>query len=416
MRRAKEKPAGAAGGLAVSGLGLLGLAHALEAGHVAIQVLEVGELALVEELAGAGAIDLGDLNGEARGLLDVGAVRGARGASRDHLLGSDGHAHDGGARGGGGLQDAVQVVQVIAIGRDVLLGEGEDLGHLAGDARHDVHEIVGDGQDVALHDRRRDGDAVQVDDAVALRGVDGDDGVHALVDLHAVHGLHVDGGVHEGDGLVGQRRGVGADVGGHDDVALEHVAVLVHLDELERRGEGRDRAVAVGHGADHLGAGAQAAEAADAKTEPEGEAREITREYFDEVLSRVLEGDYGVCSLESWDKVTYYHYRPLLSCSYARILSAENNPVEQVVDMIRESSRVYPRPVAIGVFEEPPFGIEAEELQEMLKMIAQDPEKQDIRFTTSSIGTVFLYSNKYLEDGYAEFLAEEQDVGAVMNP
>ena len=139
-------------------------------------------------------------------------------------------------------------------------------------------------------------------------------------------------------------------------------------------------------------------------------------EYFDEVLSRVLEGDYGVCSLESWDKVTYYHYRPLLSCSYARILSAENNPVEQVVDMIRESSRVYPRPVAIGVFEEPPFGIEAKELQEMLKMIAQDPEKQDIRFTTSSIGTVFLYSNKYLEDGYAEFLAEEQDVGAVMNP
>lgn len=130
----------------------------------------------------------------------------------------------------------------------------------------------------------------------------------------------------------------------------------------------------------------------------------------------MLEGDYGVCSLESWDKVTYYHYRPLLSCSYARILSAENNPVEQVVDMIRESSRVYPRPVAIGVFEEPPFGIEAEELQEMLKMIAQDPEKQDIRFTTSSIGTVFLYSNKYLEDGYAEFLAEEQDVGAVMNP
>jgi len=153
-----------------------------------------------------------------------------------------------------------------------------------------------------------------------------------------------------------------------------------------------------------------------AKPKPEGEAREITREYFDEVLSRVLEGDYGVCSLESWDKVTYYHYRPLLSCSYARILSAENNPVEQVVDMIRESSRVYPRPVAIGVFEEPPFGIEAEELQEMLKMIAQDPEKQDIRFTTSSIGTVFLYSNKYLEDGYAEFLAEEQDVGAVMNP
>ena len=160
----------------------------------------------------------------------------------------------------------------------------------------------------------------------------------------------------------------------------------------------------------------KAAEAADAAPEPEAPAREITREYFDEVLARVLEGDYGVCSLESWDKVTYYHYRPLLSASYARILSAENNPLEQVVDMIRESSRVYPRPVAIGVFEEAPFGIAPEKLQEMLRMIARDPEKQDIRFTTSSIGTVFLYSNKYLEDGYADFLAEEQDVSAVMNP
>ena len=35
----------------------------------------------------------------------------------------------------------------------------------------------------------------------------------------------------------------------------------------------------------------KAAEAADAKTQPAGEAREITREYFDEVLARVLEGD-----------------------------------------------------------------------------------------------------------------------------
>ena len=123
-----------------------------------------------------------------------------------------------------------------------------------------------------------------------------------------------------------------------------------------------------------------------------------------------------MAKLESWDKVTYYHYRPLLSASYARILSAENNPIEQMVDMVRESSRVYPRPVVLGMFEEPPFGFTPEELQDMLQHIAKDQDKQDIRYTTSSLGTVFLYSNKYLEDGYADFLAEEQDVGAVMNP
>lgn len=161
-----------------------------------------------------------------------------------------------------------------------------------------------------------------------------------------------------------------------------------------------------------------AAEAAEARETPDEAlpAREITREYFDEVLERVLEGEYGVCRLVSWDKVTYFHYRPLLSCSYARILSAENNPLEQMVDMIRESSRVYPRPVVLGMFEEAPFGFSPEELQEMLKHIARDPEKQDIRYTTSSLGTVFLYSSKYMEDAYADFLAEEQDVGAVMNP
>lgn len=163
-------------------------------------------------------------------------------------------------------------------------------------------------------------------------------------------------------------------------------------------------------------AAAKAADASQTDEPTTGASREITRALFDEVLQRVLEGDYGVAKLESWDKVTYYHYRPLLSASYARILSAENNPIEQMVDMVRESSRVYPRPVVLGMFEEPPFEFTPEELQDMLQHIAKDQDKQDIRYTTSSLGTVFLYSNKYLEDGYADFLAEEQDVGAVMNP
>ena len=51
-----------------------------------------------------------------------------------------------------------------------------------------------------------------------------------------------------------------------------------------------------------------------------------------------------------------------------------------------------------------------------MQSFPMDPKKSDIKFTTSSLGTVFLYSNKYLEDDYADFLAQYLDVDQVMSP
>lgn len=120
--------------------------------------------------------------------------------------------------------------------------------------------------------------------------------------------------------------------------------------------------------------------------------------------------------LTSWDEKEYFHYRPLLSASYARILSAKNNPAEMICDLVREHSRIYPRPVTIGTFQEEPFNLKPEELQDLMQSFPKDPKKSDIKFTTSSLGTVFLYSNKYLEDDYADFLAQYLDVDQVMSP
>ncbi|MDO4937275.1 MAG: hypothetical protein Q4E62_05095 [Sutterellaceae bacterium] len=146
------------------------------------------------------------------------------------------------------------------------------------------------------------------------------------------------------------------------------------------------------------------------------EAREISEEYFFEVLEESLKDTYGVARLVSWDKVTYYHYKPLLSASYARLLSAQNNPAELVRDTVRENSRIYPRPIAIGCFEDMPFNLKPEEIETVLEVLNNDPDSQDIRFTQTSIGTVFLYSNKYLEDDYADYLAEYIDVGMDESP
>ena len=54
-------------------------------------------------------------------------------------------------------------------------------------------------------------------------------------------------------------------------------------------------------------------------------------------------------------------------------------------------------------------------LQQVLKQISEDPDKKDIRFTTNSIDAVFLYSNRYIEDDYADALADVA-LEAAMNP
>lgn len=152
-----------------------------------------------------------------------------------------------------------------------------------------------------------------------------------------------------------------------------------------------------------------------AKAEVKGEEREITPEYFDKVLSEVLAGDYGIGRFESWDNKEFFHFRPLLSGSYARMLSTKNNPIEAVVDMVRETSRIYPALTPIDVFQAPPFDMKPEDLQQILKQISEDPEKKDIRFTTNSVDAVFLYSNRYIDDDYADALADVA-LEAAMNP
>ena len=153
---------------------------------------------------------------------------------------------------------------------------------------------------------------------------------------------------------------------------------------------------------------------ADLKEEPaeaESAPREITPEYFETVLAEVLKGQYGIEDLTSWDSKHYYHFSPLLSASYARLLSTQNNPYEQILDTVRESSRVYPRPVGVFTFEFAPFRIDPTVIQDVLDRIAEDPNVKDIRVTVTSAGTVYLYSSTYLEDAMADFLAEEMDQG-----
>lgn len=139
--------------------------------------------------------------------------------------------------------------------------------------------------------------------------------------------------------------------------------------------------------------------------------REVSPEYFETVLTETLQGPYCIESLQSWDSKRYYFFTPLLSTSYARLLSAKNNPYEQILETVRESSRLYPRPVGVFTFEFAPFNIDPTVIKDVLDRISKDEKAKDIKVSVTSAGSVYLYSSDYLEDDYADFLAEEMDQG-----
>lgn len=62
------------------------------------------------------------------------------------------------------------------------------------------------------------------------------------------------------------------------------------------------------------------------------------------------------------------------------------------------------------MFLEAPFDFDVPTLECLLQSIGQKEENKDIKFTQTSSGTIFLYSDKYLDDDLAEFLAEEQEM------
>lgn len=147
----------------------------------------------------------------------------------------------------------------------------------------------------------------------------------------------------------------------------------------------------------------------DLQTEEELE-KELPEDYFETVCKATEDGNLGVFSITAPDGGEYLYFKPLMSHSYARILAVKDNAEALVCDQIRENSRIYPRPVPSQMFLESPFDFDVPTLECLLQSIGRKEENKDIKFTQTSSGTIFLYSDKYLDDDLAEFLAEEQEM------
>jgi hypothetical protein len=95
----------------------------------------------------------------------------------------------------------------------------------------------------------------------------------------------------------------------------------------------------------------------------------------------------------------YYHSDRHMSGYYAVVLGrvAAKDPVATVAAMVRDESRIYPRPICIQFFMEPMFKIPPDSLKAVFDEMLQKPEYGDIKLMVHpETGGVYAYSSEYL--------------------
>jgi hypothetical protein len=138
---------------------------------------------------------------------------------------------------------------------------------------------------------------------------------------------------------------------------------------------------------------------------------------FEAILKHTIEKNGDLKEICDRQSIPHYYSKESMVERYANILIQKGgDSLVLMAEMIRENSKIYPRPIPLDVFAESPFGFAREEIFSHIRKMAEQEEYQDIKQTTTSIGTVFLFSTLYLEPDYAAFLAEWLDVGQVNNP
>jgi hypothetical protein len=143
--------------------------------------------------------------------------------------------------------------------------------------------------------------------------------------------------------------------------------------------------------------------------DPAQEARSILRE--------AVEENEDLHELSAGDGSRHYYSSQFMTQAYALILlQKQGDPLRLIASIVRENSALYPRPVPMEIFTQPPFALSHQDVLNGLERMAAEEEYRDITPTTTSASRVFLYSTLHLEAEHASMLAEWLDVGQFENP
>jgi hypothetical protein len=115
----------------------------------------------------------------------------------------------------------------------------------------------------------------------------------------------------------------------------------------------------------------------------------------------------------------YYHSVRHMSGYYAVVLSrvAAKDPGATIAALVRDESRIYPRPTCVQFFLEPMFGIPSDDLKAVVDEMLRKPENGDIQMMVHpETGGVYLYCNQYLNGDTAFKMMHWVEVVKPANP
>jgi hypothetical protein len=135
------------------------------------------------------------------------------------------------------------------------------------------------------------------------------------------------------------------------------------------------------------------------------------------ILKKVVDGSEDLHELTAQDGSRRYYSSQFMTQAYAMILlQKQGDQLRLIAEIVRQNSAVYPRPVPLHMFTQPPFDLTRQEVLNDIERMAAEEEYRDIMQTTTSVSGVFLYSTLHLDSEYASMLAEWLDVDQFNNP
>lgn len=117
-------------------------------------------------------------------------------------------------------------------------------------------------------------------------------------------------------------------------------------------------------------------------------------------------------------KGIYLYSKPLMSHSFAHalFLTTENDDLATFIDVVRNESKVYPRPVSIDAFMNPPYLWPREKTRKVFTQAGAEASFKDIHAVRASNNKEYYYSDLYLNEAQARSLAEWYEVEKPSNP
>ena len=147
-------------------------------------------------------------------------------------------------------------------------------------------------------------------------------------------------------------------------------------------------------------------------SKPAGHAKEVKK-----AISSIIKKNKDLHALKAQDGSRRFFSSLFITDAYAGILlQKEGDPLRLIAEIVRQNSKIYPRPVPLDLFTQPPFDLGDQEVKDYIKRMTADKTYRDISLIATSTSREFLYSTLYLEPDHASMLAQWFDVGRSENP